>query len=55
MHLSMIVTLLLKIIIYGIVFMRSRAVNHDRNEWTNQPMYASWSKLPKELKNGIKV
>ena len=35
----MIVTLLLKIVIYGVVFMRSRAVNHNRKEPTNQPSY----------------
>ena len=28
--------LLLKIVIYGVIFMRSRAVSHDRNEPTNQ-------------------
>ena len=34
----MIFMLLLKIVIYGIIFMRSRAVSHDRNEPTNQPI-----------------
>ena len=32
----MIVTCLLKTVIYGDIFMRSRAVSHDRNEPTNQ-------------------